>query len=374
MSNEIRIFCEAAALEQLELLKTLAAIPAPSHSEDERAAFIADWLRQAGLSPVIDGAKNVLVPLFEGEAKGITVFMAHTDVVFPDRTPLPVRQEGELLFAPGVGDDTANAVALMLAARYFAKRAPKEPVLIAFNSCEEGFGNLKGVREIMKTYAGRVKQLISFDCDYRTLVNGAVGSERWKVEAHTRGGHSYSDFGRKNAIEVLAELIGKLYAQPVPDIPGTHTTYNVGTISGGTSINTIAQAAEMTYEYRSDDYGCLAAMREQFRALADEVDSPEGELTLTLMGERPCGANVPEEEMAALISRCAAAVEQVTGDVPGLAFASTDANIPLSLGVPAVTFGLYLGDGAHTREEYVEIPSLNVGLEIALTLMGEWFA
>lgn len=370
--QELFKWCDEHFEEQLALLKVLAAIPAPSHQEEKRAAFIRNWLISQGAAEVItDPALNVVLPFGCEGRNDIRVYMAHTDVVFPDTDPLPVREEGGRLYAPGVGDDTANVSALMMCAKYILSHPGclKEPVLLVFNSCEEGFGNLKGVRQIMTDYAGRVAELISFDLEYTSMVRRAVGSERWLVRAETCGGHSWSAFGNPNAIACLSGLIRKLYQQPLPQIPDTKTSFNVGTIRGGTSVNTIAQSAEMTYEYRSNDHGCLAQMRKQFLSLVEESDSADARFSVEPLGERPCGNAVPEDAHSRLLSRCAAAVQRVTGKVPEYCSASTDANIPLSLGIPATTFGLYLGAKSHTREEYIEIDSLKPGLRIALLVI-----
>ena len=374
----------------LALLKTLAAIPAPSHHEDERAAFIKDWLDRAGApGAYIDEAKNVVLPWGCGSRNDVTgscaarndvtVYMAHTDVVFPDLTPLPVREENGLLYAPGVGDDTANAAALMTVIRRLLDlgRTPVQPVLFVFNSCEEGLGNLKGVRQIMKNWAGRVKEVVSFDC---TMPGGvvcrAVGSERWRVTVRTRGGHSFSDFGAPSAIHRLALLIARLYEQALPDWDDQHTTYNAGVIRGGTTVNSIAQEAEMLYEYRSDDKKALAMMREQFFDLLTEAQTAAGSgasFSKDLLGERPCGDAVDPAAARALWDRCARAVRSVTGASVFPRSGSTDANLPLSLGIPALTFGLYEGAGEHTREEWLRIDSLKPGLQLAFTLVSEHF-
>ena len=362
--------------EQLELLKELAAIPAPSHKETLRVAFIRKWLEQQGAEGVyVDKALNVVLPFGCYGTDDITVYMAHTDVVFPDLNPLPVREEGKKLFAPGVGDDTANVVSLMLCVKYLLEKGcrPKEGVLIVFNSCEEGLGNLKGVRQIMDDYKGRIRELVSFDCQYTRICVRAVGSERWKVKSSTCGGHSYSAFGNPNAIVYLAHLIDALYRQELPQVEGAKVTYNVGLISGGTSVNTIAQNAEMLYEYRSDEKTCLATMRSQFLALVDATQCPEAQFEITCIGERPCGVDISENAQKKLICRSMEAIETVTGNFPKQCSASTDANIPLSLGIPAVTFGLYIGDKEHTREEFVEIDSLENGLRISLLMITAHF-
>ncbi len=364
--NELFTWCESHFTEHLELLRTLAAIPAPSHHEDERAAFIKCWLEECGArNVIIDNAKNVILSL--GQGPYLTV-MAHTDVVFPDTAPLPLHEDKVSLYAPGVGDDTANVVALMLCAKFFLSHPEMipEPLLIVFNSCEEGLGNLKGVRQIMSDYVGQIHSLVSFDCQSNAVISRAVGSERWKVQVHTRGGHSFSDFGNPNAIAHLSRLISGLYAQQIPCTQDSHTTYNVGLINGGTSVNTIAQQAEMTYEYRSDDRQCLSVMKQQFLDLIRTYDSLETRISIEPIGCRPCGGDVPETCHRKLLKRCADAVSAVYSIDPPFCAASTDANIPLSLGIPAATFGLYRGGGAHTREEYVELDSLTPGLKIAM--------
>lgn len=367
--QDLHAWCNAQAGEQLDLLKTLAAIPAPSHHEEQRAEFIKNWLVESGAEQVvIDPAKNVVLPLGQSGVPMLAV-MAHTDVVFPDTAPLPVREENGRLYAPGVGDDTANVVALMLCAKFFLVHPDliPEPLLVVFNSCEEGLGNLKGVRQIMQDYGENIHSLVSFDLQSGNIISRAVGSERWQVSVSTKGGHSFSDFGSPNAIAQLSQLVNRLYQQKIPVKPDCRTTYNVGLISGGTSVNTIAQSAEMTYEYRSNDRECLAIMRQQFQQMIAEADCPEARFRVVPLGERPCGGKVPEEAHKALLDRCAFALQEVYPMEPSLCAASTDANIPLSLGIPAATFGLYLGGGAHTREEFVETDSLTPGLKIALS-------
>ena len=362
----------------LALLKTIAAIPAPSHHEEKRAGFILDWLVKAGANDAyIDEAMNVILPFACEGRDDITVYMAHTDVVFPDLTALPVRQEDNLLYAPGVGDDTANVAAILTCVKYILQHGlkPKQPVLLVLNSCEEGLGNLKGVRQIVHDFAGRVKEMISFDCTIDAgIVCRAVGSERWRIMASTIGGHSFGDFGSPNAIQIMAGLIGRLYAQQIPEGEDQKTTYNVGTISGGTSVNTIAQDAEILYEYRSDERTALDFMRRQFLALMEEAKGSDVSWEIELLGKRPCGGEVDEAARERLLQRCEKAISRVTGAPVIRRSGSTDANIPLSMGIPAATFGLYQGAGAHTREEWLDIGSLKPGLLLGLDLITSHFA
>lgn len=364
--NDILLWCESQFPEHLSLLKTLAAIPAPSHHEEKRAAFIKNWLIENGAENVtIDSAKNVILPF--GSGPYLTV-MAHTDVVFPDTDFLPVHEENNKLFAPGVGDDTANVVALMLCAKFFLTHPNLVPesILIVFNSCEEGLGNLKGIRQIMADYSGKIHSLVSFDCQSNSIVSRAVGSERWKIFLSTQGGHSFGDFGNPNAIAHLSYLVSQLYTQHIPHKDGCITTYNVGLISGGTSVNTIAQSAEMTYEYRSNDRECLDIMAKQFYRYIDNAACPGINISIENLGIRPCSGNISPHTHNKLLNRCRQAIMSVYPEEISFCAASTDANIPLSLGIPAATFGLYRGNGAHTREEYIFIDSLTPGLKIAM--------
>ena len=361
----------------VKLLETLAAIPAPSHHEDKRVAFIKNWLEEAGAEGIyVDDAKNVIVPFGIEGRNDITVYMAHTDVVFPDTDPLPVRIENGNMYAPGVGDDTANVVGILTSIKYILEHGlkPKEPVLLVLNSCEEGLGNLDGSRQIMKDFAGRVKELISFDGGFRGgMVVRAVGSERWKVSCRTIGGHSYSAFGNPSAIHHLAKLIMRLYGQTLPDWKDHKTTYNVGVISGGTSVNTIAENAEMLYEYRSNDRKALQYMHDQFFRILEEAKGPDATFETELLGERPCNGEMDPEALERLLSRCEKEIFKITGEPVKRRSGSTDANIPLATGVPATTFGLYIGGRAHTREEWLSIESLRTGLPLAIRLITSHF-
>ena len=370
--NDVYKWCEDQFEEQVSLLKTLAAIPAPSHCEEKRVEFIRNWLISAGAKNVtVDAAKNVIVPFSYGEDSHYLLCMAHTDVVFPDTEPLPVREEDGRLYAPGIGDDTANVVAMMLCIKFLLTHPGicSSSILFVFDSCEEGLGNLKGVRRIMEDYSGRIDEMVSFDLQSHSIITRAVGSERWEVSVSTTGGHSYSNFGNPNAVAHLSKLILAIYEQPLPQKQESKTTFNVGTISGGTSVNTIAQNAVMTYEYRSDDPECLAAMRMQFQSLMENMQEDSVVFSAKSIGNRPCGSNISAENHEKLIKRCADAISSVYAVEPALCAGSTDANIPLSIGIPAATFGLYCGAGAHTRQEYVETNSLTPGLKIALNFL-----
>ena len=363
---------ENHADEALSLLTELARIPAPSNHEERRAEFCLNWLRNQGAeNAYIDEALNVIYPIGDTGENDLMVFMAHSDVVFPDTAPLPLRVENGRIYCPGVGDDTANAVALLTVAGHIAreKLTPKGcGILLVINSGEEGLGNLKGSRKIMADFGSRVKEFVTFDGNASAIVTKAVGSRRYRVTVRTEGGHSYGKFGAPNAIAQLAQLIARLYEVRVPAIG--KTTYNVGTISGGTSVNTIAQSAEMLYEFRSDEREGLAFMQTQFEAIVEDFRASGVQIEAEVVGDRPCGLEV---DNSALASRAALAVEKHYGLSPAFTSGSTDCNVPLSMGIPAICPGCVMGAGAHTREEYVQIDSLLPGLKVAFELIAHHF-
>ena len=375
MTKKVFDWIDAHEAEQLELLKTLAQIPAPSHHEEKRVAFCTQWLRDNGIENIqVDEAQNVICSFGVTDDNPLIMFGAHSDVVFPDNEPLPLRVEDGKIYCPGVGDDTGSVVALMLAARYITeeKLLPADcGLLIVINAAEEGLGNLKGIRKLMETYGTRVREFVSFDARIGGSVNTAVGSRRFKIEVDTEGGHSYGKFGNRNAIAYLASLIDTLYTMKVPE--GGKTTYNVGTISGGTSVNTIAQHAEMLYEFRSDDRNSLKIMDKHLQTAIEFYRAKGVQVTVSVVGDRPCGGEVDPAAMEDMKNRMSVINRRHFGKDLTFVRGSTDCNIPLSMGIPALCLGCYTGEGAHTRSEYVDIASLIPGLKFAFDVILSYF-
>ena len=366
---------ESAHQETIELLKTLCAIPAPSHHEERRTEFVKNWFEERGLSAEIDDAKNVRCGFALDEHQDMVVVMAHMDTVFPDMEPMPMREEGKKLYCPGVGDDTANLAGMMILVDRLHRMGYKPTcgVLFVGNSCEEGLGNLKGCKAIMRDFSARVTAFITLDGNTEEVCARAVGSTRYRITAKTRGGHSFADFGTRNAIEVLSRLTCALYRQNVPHMGGSVTTYNVGVISGGTSINAIAQHAEMLYEYRSNDPQCMVVMKEKLDTILRENALPDAQVEVEILGERPCGAAADKNAQSELENAALQVLAQYAGTKPQVTAGSTDCNIPLSLGIPSVCFGMYRGEGAHTREEWIEPESMRQGMKAAAAMLLNWF-
>ena len=368
----------AESQEELrQLIRDLCAIPAPSHHEEGRAEFCRRWLEEnGGENVVIDEALNVICPCVGTKDGDVTVIMAHTDTVFPDTEPLPFREADGRFYCPGVCDDTANLAVLLIGARYFLRRGtpPKTGLVFVANSCEEGLGNLKGSRAIAARYGSRLRELISLDgTRLNALVTKAVGSHRYRVTVRTEGGHSFGAFGNRNAIRCLASLIDALYTVKVPVDGDSRTTYNVGTISGGTSVNTIAQEAEMLYEYRSDSRVCLGQMQRMFEQMTAAFAATGIDVEVEKLGDRPCAGAVDPARQQALLDRVSSSIRDVLGQEPCCCSGSTDCNIPLSLGIPAVCMGVCTGSGCHTREESLELDSLLPGSRLFLDFLADYF-
>ncbi len=369
--NSINEYIKKNTDELYKMLKELCLIPAPSHNEEKRAEYCKRWFDENGCrGAYIDEALNVIFPLGCDGSSDITVMAAHTDTVFPDTDPLPYIDDGERIYSPGVGDDTACLVVLMLTAKYCVERGivPKGGMLFVANSCEEGLGNLKGTRKIFESFSGRVKRFITLDAHLDMMYDVCVGSHRYKVDVKTEGGHSYSAFGNDSAVDVLARMIGEIYSIEVPRREGEKTTYNVGIIEGGTSVNTIPESASMLCEYRSTSAECLAIMKAHFERIFESARTDKISIDVSTVGIRPCAEDLDTGAQIAWRDTLAEVVRGVIGRAPSYRSASTDCNIPLSLGIPAVCIGSYYGGGTHTRGEWVDRASLVKGLEIGLAV------
>lgn len=294
--QELQVFCKANMAQVQRLTYELCAIPAPTGSEGRRAQFCLSYLRGHGASAYLDEAGNVVFPYAcEGSGK-VLVLAAHMDTVFPEGTLLGMREEGGRVFCPGIGDDTANLAVLLVLAAWFAQHAPRtrQGVVFVCNVCEEGLGNLKGTRALMRQWAARTGAFLSLDCTCEAVFHRAVGSKRYRVTAHTEGGHSFSAFGSTNAIEVLACLVQDIYALQVPQREGSTTTYNVGLMEGGTSVNAIAQRASCVCEFRSDDEACMAQMERSFEELFARARARCLSLEVELLGTRRRAKTCPQ--------------------------------------------------------------------------------
>lgn len=357
-----------------DLTERLAVIPAPSGQEAARAAFCRDWLRANGMPAEVDEIGNVTVAFGDPLRQPTVLLMAHTDLVFDADVPLTLRRKGNRLYCPGIGDDTVHVAMLLAGALWIQEQLANGRstqgicLLYAANVCEEGEGNLKGCRALMERYGSQLQEVISFDSSLEKMHTVAVGSMRYRVTVKTRGGHSFRDFGAPNAIALLAELITVLNGQSLPT--DGKTTFNFGKISGGTTVNSIAAEACMLYEFRSDRQENLRQMEKQFRRAVKQAQTGGCEIAVDSIGVRPCAENVPAARMQALQARVEHAFDGLP--LPQLEPASTDCNLPLSMGIPAICIGLADCKGAHTTQEYYVPGSLVRGAQVLTALLDSY--
>lgn len=356
-------------LDLKNLLLQLCRIPSPSNNEEKRSRFCENWLKEKGAeSTFIDETGNVIFPYHCDKYEKIIVIMAHMDTVFPDLEPFEPKEVDGKLYCPAVGDDTANLAQLMILASTFITNKFDIGYGIVFvcGTGEEGLGNLKGSRAVVNRYQLRIKYFIALDMGFNSIVNKAVGSNRYNIEIKTEGGHSFLDFGKRNANLVLAELITEIYKLDVSYYEGK-TTYNVGVIGGGNSINSISSKSFLFVEFRSDNEKSLNLITQSFDSIINRAQEIENQLiTVELIGNRPCGNalldnNSGQKNLENIVK---STIEKFGGIVPEYRSGSTDCNIPFSKGIPAVCFGGCLGHGAHTREEWIDLNSLIKGSEI----------
>lgn len=256
-----------------------------------------------------------------------------------------------------------------MTARYVAQNNIQSNygLLFVANTGEEGLGGLVGCRRIIQDFGNRIKYFYSFDGYLGQLVNQAVGSRRYRVTVNTEGGHSFMEYGNRNAIFYLASMIDTLYAMKVPD--KAKTTQNVGRIEGGTTVNAIAQTAWMLYEFRSVEGECLETMEAMFQSVVAAYRSMGVSVEVETIDSRPYKQGVDEAALEAFTSRNAGAVARHCGRPAEILAVSTDANMALSVGIVANTIGTVTGEKAHTYEEWIETESLYTGLALAMDIV-----
>jgi tripeptide aminopeptidase len=366
-------------------------IAAPPFAETARAEWLADRFRELGLEDVhIDPVGNVF-GLRPGSSDRLVSLSAHIDTVFPSTTPLNIRQQGTRLYGPGISDNGAGIAALLAVASIL--KSSTFPHVRSFlfigNVGEEGEGDLRGMRQVFQTprWVESIAYSVIVDgAGSDTVVAEALGSRRFEVIARGPGGHSWSDFGTVNPVFVLARAIQTLSETPVPVSP--KTTFNVGVIRGGTSVNSIPESASMRVDLRSTSMEEIDRLERSLRiALDHAVDvenrppAPQGarrsavaQCEIIEIGNRPAGELAPGAHILKVIR----AVDAELGNISQVQRASTDANIPLSLGKEAIALGAGgSGGGAHTLQEWFDCSGRDLGLRrilltmLALAGMGE---
>ena len=373
---------DALAFAQTDEPRTIAdqirlcEVPAPPFMEAARARVFADDFRALGLQNVrIDAEGNVLGERPGRSAKPHLVLSAHLDTVFPEGTDVKVRREGQVLHGPGIGDDCRGLAVLLAIVRALDTAAVQTAGTITFVGTvgEEGLGDLRGVKRLFReTLEGQVDRFITFDGTRYAIANTAVGSMRYRVTFTGEGGHSFGAFGIANPVHALGRAIAAIADLEVPQHP--KTTFNVGRIGGGTSVNAIPEEAWMEVDMRSGDPAALEALKSRFvaavdKALGDENARWNGKGPLSvkkeLVGDRPPG-NVPADSV--VLTR-AVSVTRALGIEVVLDEGSTDANFPMSLGIPAIRVGSGgTGTNAHALDEAFDTTDSWKGTQRAVLL------
>ena len=368
-------------------LITLTEIPAPPFKEERRAKAFLELLRQLELSDVEMDPEGNVMGVRRGSGGGpMLAVLAHLDTVFPEGTDVRVKRDGTRLLAPGIGDDT-RGLALVLAvirAMNSAKFRTASDILFVGNVGEEGEGDLRGVKYLLRKgkYADRIKLFLAIDGGQQgSITRGAVGSKRYRVVFKGPGGHSYGAFGLVNPAFAMGAAIARFADLQVPSSP--KTTFNVGVVRGGASVNAIPSEVSMDVDMRSESCAELKKVDAAFLAILKGAVAEENrarstregriELNPKVIGERPCG----ETAMNAPILRTTTAVVQAFGLKPSYGMSSTDSNIPMSMGIPALTIGRGgPGDRSHSPDEWTDVnpkgvaQSVEVALAIILAVAG----
>ena len=370
-------------------LVKLTQVAAPPFMEEKRAAVYAEWLAEAGADSVfIDDEGNVVAIRFGlggersqttgGEVRTVAI-SGHLDTVFPDDMDVTVRQRGDTLFAPGIGDDTRGLVSVLTVLRALegAGVETQADVRLIGVVGEEGVGDLRGMKHLFREGGDPIHTWIDVDgTGLGSIVNKGLGSHRFRVTFRGPGGHSWGAFGLANPAHALGRAIR--YFQDVADTltrTGPRTSYNVGRLVGGTSVNSIPFEAQMEVDMRSESEGSLERIDAAFRAamaraLTEENDlrrgGPELELELDQIGDRPSGEISDTDPLVVRAQE----VMRIFGSEPQLRRSSTDSNIPISLGIPAVTIGSGgVGGGAHSPGEWWINRDGHLGIQAGLLLL-----
>jgi tripeptide aminopeptidase len=358
----------------------LTEIPAPPYHEEQRAAASKELLAEAGLVVQVDKVGNVIAELRGVDEKEVVLVSAHLDTVFPVGTNVKVRREGSRMIAPGISDNGTGIAALLALPRalQFARLKTHRTILFSGNVGEEGEGNLRGMRELIEAYRSKLKAVVVLDgSGTEHVTTKALASRRLEAKVTGPGGHSWSDFGMPNPINALVRGSVRFISTKVPANP--RTSFNIGQIEGGTSVNSVPYEAHLKVDIRSESEEELPRLESALRdciaaGVRDEMEPPRDrskgslEWKVELLGSRPGGELPADSPLLAALR----AADEAVGNQSRLERSSTDANIPLSLGIDAISIGAGgTGGGAHSLQEWYDPTGREAGLKRALlTVLG----
>lgn len=353
----------------LDQALAIQQIPAPTFSEQARAAYVLRQFVDQGLTNcAVDSVHNAY-GLLPGANPALPALLitAHTDTVFPLETDLQTRQEGGVIFGPGLGDNSVGVggmLGLLAALRQQNLRVERDIWFVATTG-EEGLGDLNGIKAAFARLKNRAACVINLEgLAFGHVYHAGIAVRRLHITASAEGGHSWLHFGHSSAVHGIVKLGARIADIKPPQTP--RTTYNIGQIEGGQGINVIGREAGLWLDLRSEDPAALAALEQQVLALLRQLETPDLRFSVQVVGDRPAGKIAPDHP---LVRSALAALEQQA--IKGvLETGSTDANVPLAAGVPAVTIGITRGGNAHRHDEYIETAPIENGMRqlILLTL------
>jgi len=344
-------------------------IAAPTFHEGERARFVLERFQNENVTAVFSDSVGNVYARRQGQRKGFPVIItAHLDTVFQAQHNQPAVWKGDCISGPGIGDN-ALGIAALFGILWALEEVPlslSADLWLVATVGEEGLGNLRGMRAVVDRFGNCVRAyLILEGMALGQVYHRGLGVRRYRLKVETAGGHSWVNFGRPSAIHHLARLIVALESIPIPTSP--RTSLNVGVIQGGISVNTIAPLATAELDVRSEDPACLVQLTQQLLQLVQKSRSEGVQVSAELIGERPAGHLAEDHPLVKLALECLHEV----GIKPIPNIGSTDANIPLSLGYPAIGIGLTYGEGAHTVRESISTPPLRQGMMQLMCLLDK---
>lgn len=355
------------AFHQAKLTKTILQraieiqqIPAPTFDEKARAEHVKAFFQKIGLQNVIqDDLFNVYGWLYSDQPKAPTLLIsAHTDTVFPHETDLSIRQETNRIYGPGIGDNSLGVAGLLTLAELFSQYDLPRAANICFvaNTQEEGLGDLGGIKDALDYLENQIAAGIIIEgMALGRIYHSGIAVKRLKVTVNAPGGHSWLHFGTPSAVHALVKFCASLIDIPVSEDP--RTTYNIGLIEGGSSINTIAASASCFLDLRSANAATLATLEESIRDIAARYATEDVQFHFETVGDRPAGAIPDNHPLVKLAIGSHNAIKMNVECESG----STDTNALLARNIPAICVGISYGGGAHTIGEYIEITPIQDG-------------
>lgn len=346
---------------------SIQRIPAPTFAEGTRAQFVAECFRNAGLEQVETDDFHNVYGLIRGQnpSRSGLLISAHTDTVFAAETDLSIRREGNLIFGPGLGDNSMGVAGLLALAEYLRdiRFKPACDLWFVANTREEGLGDLGGMKAAFTRLRSRVSRVLNLEgMALGHVYHAGIAVRRLHITSKAEGGHSWLNFGRSSAIHGIMQLGAQITTLKTSESP--RTTFNIGLIEGGQSINTIAASAGLWLDLRAEASSALQELEAEVRKKVAALAQPDLSFEIEVVGDRPAGS-IPTDHP--LVRRSLAVLESV-GYKGTLENGSTDANIPLSAGCPAVTIGITRGGNAHRLDEYIEITPVVDGLHQLILL------